>query len=116
VAAAAEIVIRTESAESTHTCKALELMDAHRYSVIFLDATLPNRDAYELCGRIKQHPSQREAVVVMLTGGYLGGGTGHGTARGVRQLPGEAHPACDVQRVGHRDYAPCYRCLILDLL
>lgn len=49
--------------------RALELMDSHRYSVIFLDATLPDQDAYELCGQIKRHPSQREAVVVMLTGG-----------------------------------------------
>ena len=49
--------------------RALELMDAHGYSVIFLDATLPDQDAYELCGRIKRHPSQRDAVVVMLTGG-----------------------------------------------
>ena len=49
--------------------RALELMDAHCYSVIFLDATLPDQDAYELCGRIKRHPSQTEAVVVMLTGG-----------------------------------------------
>lgn len=47
--------------------RALKLTDAHRYSVIFLDGTLPDEDAYELCGRIKKHPLQREAVVVMLT-------------------------------------------------
>jgi CheY-like chemotaxis protein len=47
--------------------RALELTDTHRYSVIFLDDTLPDEDAYELCGRIKKHPLQQDAVVVMLT-------------------------------------------------
>jgi CheY-like chemotaxis protein len=48
--------------------QARELIDAHRYSVIFLDGALPDEDAYEFCGRIKKHPLQREAVMVMLTG------------------------------------------------
>jgi DNA-binding response OmpR family regulator len=47
--------------------RALELIDTHRYSIIFLDGTLPDEDAYEICGRIKKHPLQREAVAVMLT-------------------------------------------------
>ena len=64
------IASRLDFAETA--ARALELMDAHDYSVIFLDATLPDQDAYELCGRIKHHPSQREAVVVMLTGGISG--------------------------------------------
>jgi two-component system cell cycle response regulator len=47
--------------------RARELIDAHRYSIIFLDGTLPDEDAYEVCGRIKKHPLQQQAVVVMLT-------------------------------------------------
>ncbi len=48
---------------------ALKLTDTQRYSVIFLDDTLPDEDAYDLCGRIKKLPLQQEAVVVMLTSG-----------------------------------------------
>ena len=48
--------------------QALELTDTQRYSVIFLDGTLPDQDVYELCGRIKSQPLQREVVMVMLTG------------------------------------------------
>jgi CheY-like chemotaxis protein len=59
------IATRMDFAETGE--RALELIDTHRYSVIFLDGTLPDEDAYELCGRIKKHPLQREAVVVMLT-------------------------------------------------
>ena len=47
--------------------QALELTDTYRYSVIFLDGTLPGEDAYELCGRIKSQPLQQEVVMVMLT-------------------------------------------------
>jgi len=47
--------------------RALELIDTHAYSIIFLDVTLPDEDAYEICGRIKKHPLQQQAVVVMLT-------------------------------------------------
>jgi CheY-like chemotaxis protein len=47
--------------------RALELMGANRYSVVFLDGTLPDEDAYDLSGRIKKHPLQQQAVVVMLT-------------------------------------------------
>lgn len=47
--------------------QALDLMAANRYSVIFLDGTLPDEDPYELSGRIKKHPLQQQAVVVMLT-------------------------------------------------
>ena len=36
--------------------------------MIFLDALLPDDDAYEVCGRIKKHPLQQRAVTVMLTG------------------------------------------------
>jgi twitching motility two-component system response regulator PilG len=63
--ALSSIASRVDFAESGE--RALQLTDAHRYSVIFLDGTLPNEDSYELCGRIKKHPLQREAVVVMLT-------------------------------------------------
>lgn len=55
---------------ATTAARALELTDTHRYSVIFLDGTLPDEDTYELCAQIKKHPLQQEAVVVMLTGGY----------------------------------------------
>ena len=46
--------------------RALELIDAHRYSVIFLDSTLPDWDTYELCERIKKNALQGEAVLVMV--------------------------------------------------
>lgn len=49
--------------------RALELTGTHRYSVIFLDGALATGDAYELCGRIKKRPLQKEAVVVMLSSG-----------------------------------------------
>jgi CheY-like chemotaxis protein len=55
---------------ATTAARALELTDTHRYSVIFLDGTLPDEDTYELCARIKKLPLQREAVVVMLSSGY----------------------------------------------
>ena len=47
--------------------RALNLIDTRAYSVIFLDAMLPDEDAYEICGRIKKHPLQRRTSVVMLT-------------------------------------------------
>jgi CheY-like chemotaxis protein len=47
--------------------QALELLAVSRYSVIFLDGTLPDEGAYDLSGRIKKHPLQQQAVVVMLT-------------------------------------------------
>jgi CheY-like chemotaxis protein len=47
--------------------RALELIDVHRYSVIFLDSTLPDWDTYELCERIKKNALQGEAVLVMVT-------------------------------------------------
>ena len=59
------IATRLDFAETGE--RALELTEAHRYSVIFLDRTLPDRDAYDLCGRIKKRPLQKEAVMVMLT-------------------------------------------------
>jgi twitching motility two-component system response regulator PilG len=61
------IASRVEFAETGE--RALELLDTHRYSLIFLDGTLPDEDAYEICGRIKRHPLHRDAVVVMLTCG-----------------------------------------------
>lgn len=47
--------------------RALEMIDTQKYSVIFLDSTLPDEDTYELCGRIKKSALQQEAVMVMLT-------------------------------------------------
>jgi twitching motility two-component system response regulator PilG len=46
--------------------RALELIRSQRYSVIFLDNTLPDADAYDFCGQIRRHPQHRDAVVVML--------------------------------------------------
>lgn len=61
------IASRVEFAETGE--RALKMIDACRYSVIFLDGTLPDEDAYEICGQIKRHPLQQEAVVIMLTCG-----------------------------------------------
>jgi CheY-like chemotaxis protein len=61
------IASRVEFAETGE--RALKMIDSRRYSVIFLDGTLADEDAYEICGRIKRHPLQQEAVVVMLTCG-----------------------------------------------
>jgi CheY-like chemotaxis protein len=61
------IASRVEFAETGE--RALGMIAAHRYSVIFLDGTRPDEDAYEICGRIKRHPLQQQAVVVMLTSG-----------------------------------------------
>ncbi len=47
--------------------EALELLATNLYSVIFLDGTLQDEDVYDLCGRIKKLPLQKQAVVVMLT-------------------------------------------------
>jgi CheY-like chemotaxis protein len=59
------IAARADFAETLE--RALELIESHRYSVIFLDNTLPDGDAYDFCGQIKKHPLQGEATVVMLT-------------------------------------------------
>ena len=59
------IAVRADFAETG--ARALELVQLHRYSHIFLDNTLPDRDAYDFCGQIKKHSLQSEATVVMLT-------------------------------------------------
>jgi CheY-like chemotaxis protein len=59
------IAVRADFAETG--ARALELVQSHRYSLIFLDNTLPDRDAYDFCGHIKKHSLQSEATVVMLT-------------------------------------------------
>jgi CheY-like chemotaxis protein len=59
------IASRVDFAESGE--RALKLIDVYAYSVIFLDAMLPDDDAYEICGRIKKHPLQQRASAVMLT-------------------------------------------------
>ena len=60
------IASRVDFADSGE--QALKLIDTYAYSVIFLDAMLPDDDAYEICGRIKKHPLQQRAATVMLTG------------------------------------------------
>jgi CheY-like chemotaxis protein len=64
--ALSSIASRVDFAESGE--RALKLLDMYAYSVIFLDAMLPDDGAYEICGRIKKHPLQRRASAVMLTG------------------------------------------------
>ena len=61
------IASRVEFAETGE--RALKMIDSRRYSAIFLDGTLADEDAYEICGQIKRHPLQQAAVVVMLTCG-----------------------------------------------
>ena len=60
------IVARVDFAETAE--RALQLIDSCAYAIIFLDITLPDEGAYEICGRIKKHPLQQGATVVMLTG------------------------------------------------
>ena len=60
------IASRVDFAESGE--QALKLIDIYRYSVIFLDAMLPDDDAYEICAQIKKHPLQQRASTVMLSG------------------------------------------------
>ena len=57
---------RVDFAESSE--QALKLINIYRYSVIFLDAMLPDDDAYEICAQIKKHPLQQRASTVMLSG------------------------------------------------
>jgi two-component system, cell cycle response regulator len=47
--------------------QALELIDKRAYSIIFLDVILPGKDGYDICRRVKKHPQQQQAAVVMLT-------------------------------------------------
>lgn len=54
-----------EFAESRET--ALRLIDRYAYSVIFVDALLPNDDAYEICAQIRKHPLQQRAASVLVT-------------------------------------------------
>lgn len=62
----ASIAPRVDFAESA--AQALKLIDTYAYSVVFLDAMLPDDEAYEICARIKKHPQQQRATTVMLTG------------------------------------------------
>jgi CheY-like chemotaxis protein len=59
------VATRVDFADSGE--RALKLIDLYAYSVIFLDAMLPDDDAYEICGVIKKHPLQQRASAVMLT-------------------------------------------------
>jgi CheY-like chemotaxis protein len=60
------IASRVDFAESG--AQALKLIDIYTYSVILLDAMLPDDDAYEICARVKKHPLQQRASTVMLSG------------------------------------------------
>ena len=60
------IASRVDFAESGES--ALRMIEKYAYSVILLDALLPDDDAYEICGQIKKHPLQQRASMVMLTG------------------------------------------------
>jgi CheY-like chemotaxis protein len=60
------IASRVDFAESGG--QALKLIDIYTYSVILLDALLPDEDVYEVCTRIKKHPLQQRASTVMVSG------------------------------------------------
>jgi len=62
----ASIAFRVDFAESG--AQALKLIDIYTYSVILLDALLPDEDAYEVCTQIKKHPLQQRASTVMVSG------------------------------------------------
>ena len=48
--------------------KALELLKANRYDIIFLDVVLPGMDGYDICKSIKGSDATKSTPVVMLTG------------------------------------------------
>ena len=48
--------------------KALELVEARSYDIIFLDVVLPEMDGYTACKRITTRSRNRETPVIMLTG------------------------------------------------
>jgi CheY-like chemotaxis protein len=48
--------------------QALEKVEKNRYSIVFLGASLPDQDAYELCQRLRGHPMQQRTPVVMMIG------------------------------------------------
>jgi two-component system chemotaxis response regulator CheY len=60
------IAFRVDFAESAG--QALRLIDIYTYSVILLDALLPDADVYDVCTRIKKHPLQQRASTVMVSG------------------------------------------------
>jgi CheY-like chemotaxis protein len=60
------IASRVDFAESGG--QALKLIEIYTYSVILLDALLPDDDAYEVCTQIKKHPLQQRASTVMVSG------------------------------------------------
>jgi CheY-like chemotaxis protein len=62
----ASIASRVDFAESGG--QALKMIDIYTYSVILLDALLPDEDVYEVCTRIKKHPLQQRASTVMVSG------------------------------------------------
>jgi CheY-like chemotaxis protein len=62
----APIASRVDFAESCEM--ALRLVDRYPYSAIFLDGLLSDDDAFDVCGRIKKHPLQQRASMVMLGG------------------------------------------------
>lgn len=47
--------------------RALELLAAHRYDMVFLDVILPGADGYQVCKEIRKSPQTRQTPVIMLT-------------------------------------------------
>jgi two-component system, cell cycle response regulator len=59
------VVSRVDFAETAE--RTLRLINLHSYSMIFLDMKVPDADMYEVCSRIKGHPLQERASLIMLT-------------------------------------------------
>jgi signal transduction histidine kinase/ActR/RegA family two-component response regulator len=60
------------SGHSVHTtydgAAALEAAELHRPEIVLLDIGLPGMTGYEVCRRLRQRPSGRDAVIIALTG------------------------------------------------
>ena len=57
--------ITAEFAESGE--QALQLIEARRYDIVFLDIVLPGKDGYEVCKALKSNEKTKHIPIVMLT-------------------------------------------------
>jgi DNA-binding response OmpR family regulator len=81
---------------------ALKLIDAYAYSVIFLDAMLPDDDAYRDLRTGQEASLAATSVHGNADMQFVTRRTGHGHACRVRQFPGKAHSTREDQRTGGR--------------
>lgn len=56
---------RVDFAESGE--QALELFRVNRYNAVFLDATLPGIDGFEVCKQMKTRPDRRKTAIIFVT-------------------------------------------------